>query len=260
LAELTRNNDYGSFGTICHEYTHCFGFPDFYSNKKYVGDWELMDSGNYNGDGYCPAGYSAHERWMMGWLTPTELKETTTITNMPALSDEPQAYLIRNDGHQDEFYMVENRQQKGWDASIPGNGITVFHVDYVPDLWVSVTDYVNKNSRQHYLIFPANNLSITNTSYSKNWAYPYLENNALTNTSTPAAELWNENTDGSKLMNKPLTNMSVTNGLASFTINVTSTAIENVSVPKESYEVLYRQGALSIVRLPNGEVRKVMMK
>ena len=72
LAELTSNDDYGSFGTICHEYTHCFGFPDFYSNKSYVGYWELMDSGNYNGDGYCPASYSAHERWMMGWLTPTE--------------------------------------------------------------------------------------------------------------------------------------------------------------------------------------------
>jgi hypothetical protein len=110
-----------------------------------------------------------------------------------------------------------------------------------------------------YHIIPANNKQEYRNNEA-NWAYPYLENNALTNTSTPAAELWNENTDGSKLMNKPLTNMSVTNGLASFTINVTSTAIENVSVPKESYEVLYRQGALSIVRLPNGEVRKVMMK
>ena len=29
LNELTNENDYGSFGTICHEYTHCFGFPDF---------------------------------------------------------------------------------------------------------------------------------------------------------------------------------------------------------------------------------------
>jgi hypothetical protein len=123
-----------------------------------------------------------------------------------------------------------------------------------------VKDYVNKNSRQHYLIFPANNLSITDTSYSKNWAYPYLENNGLTNTSTPAAVLWNENTDGSKLMNKPLTNMSVTNGLASFTLTAGPSAIDDVSAAKGSYELIYRQGALSIVRLPNGEVRKVMMK
>ena len=34
LNELTKNGDYGSFGTICHEYTHCFGFPDFYYNGR----------------------------------------------------------------------------------------------------------------------------------------------------------------------------------------------------------------------------------
>ena len=82
LSELTKNNDYGSFGTLCHEYTHCFGFPDFYSNTSYVGAWDIMDYGNYNGNGYCPAGYSAHERWMMGWLTPTELNKATTVTDM----------------------------------------------------------------------------------------------------------------------------------------------------------------------------------
>ena len=263
LAELTKNDDYGSFGTICHEYTHCFGFPDFYAGRTtYVGAWELMDYGNYNGNGYCPAGYSAYERWLMGWLTPTELTSATTVTDMPALNDKPQAYLIRNDGFEHEYYLVENRQQKGWDASIPGNGITVFHVDYVPDLWVSVTDYVNKNSRQHYLIFPANNKTSTSSYYANNWGYPYQSNNALTNTSTPAAVLWNENTDGSLLMNKPLTNMSVTNGLASFSFMGGSSGIERIqsSQPNSSYEVLYRQGLLSIVRLPSGEVRKVMMK
>ena len=217
LAELTKNDDYGSFGTICHEYTHCFGFPDFYAGKKsYVGAWELMDYGNYNGNGYCPAGYSAHERWLMGWLTPTELASATTVTDMPALSDEPQAYLIRNDGFENEYYLVENRQQKGWDTNIPGKGILIFHIDYDPTLWVSVTENVNKPSRQHYLIFPANNNSSTATYNCRNWSYPYNNNNELTDTSTPAATLWNLNKDSSKLMSKPLTNMAVIGEAASF--------------------------------------------
>lgn len=260
LQELTKNDDYGSFGTICHEYTHCFGFPDFYnSGKSYLGAWELMDSGNYNGGGYSPAGYSAHERWLMGWLTPTELTTTTTVTDLPALGDEPQAYLIRNDGFQNEYYIVENRQQDGWDASLPGNGIIVNHVDYDPDLWVSTKAYVNTSSRKHYLIFPANNISSATTVFSKNWSYPYQKNNSLTNTSTPAAELWNANADGTMLMNKPITNMAVVGGLASFDFTVNTTGLSaQPSALGAQPTVLYRFGTIDIVRTADGEIQKVL--
>ena len=259
LQELTKNDDYGSFGTICHEYTHCFGFPDFYnSSKSYVGAWELMDSGNYNGEGYSPAGYSAHERWLMGWLTPTELTTTTTVTNMPALSDEPQAYLIRNDGFPNEYYIVENRQQDGWDASLPGNGIIVFHVDYDADLWVSTRAYVNTSSRQHYLIFPANDITSTSKTIIKNWSYPYYNNNSLTNSSTPAAIVWNANSDGKKFMNKPLTNMTVTGGLASFNFTATPTGLgAQPSTLGQQPTVLYRFGSIDIIRTADGKTHKV---
>ena len=260
LQELTKNDDYGSFGTICHEYTHCFGFPDYYNNSRsYLGGWELMDSGNYNGEGYSPAGYSAHERWLMGWLTPTELTTTTTVTDMPALGDEPQAYLIRNDGFPNEYYIVENRQQDGWDASLPGNGIIVNHVDYDKDLWVSTKAYVNTFSRQHYLIFPANNISSATTVFSKNWSYPYQKNNSLTNTSTPAAELWNANADGKKFMNKPLTNMTVTGGFASFDFTVNTTGLSaQPSALGPQPTVLYRFGTIDIVRTADGKIQKVL--
>jgi len=259
LAELTKDNDYGSFGTICHEYTHCFGFPDFYNGStKYVGSWDLMDYGNYNGDGYCPAGYSAHERWMMGWLTPTELSTTTTITNMPTLSDEPQAYLIRNDGHQDEYYIIENRQQIGWDAGLPGSGIIIFHVDYDPDLWVSTIYYPNTYSNKHYIIIPANNIPSASSYIWQDWAYPYNDNDSLTNNSEPPAVLYHENTDGTMLMNKSLYDMAVVGDLASFRFVVsTPTGIlerKAEGVPKE----LYRMGPVGILRYPNGETKKVV--
>jgi M6 family metalloprotease-like protein len=215
LAELTRKNDYGSFGTICHEYSHCFGFPDFYNgSSSFVGDWDLMDKGNYNGDGYCPPGYSAHERWLMGWLTPTELTERVTITDMPQLAEQPVAYLVRNDGWQNEYYFIENRQQTGWDASIPGAGVVVFHIDFDPSVWTSTEVMANSSSCKRYSIFPANNK--TSIYQSAGWSYPYQDNNLLTNESKPAASLNHENTDDSKLMNKPLTNIAVTAGLASF--------------------------------------------
>lgn len=216
-----------SFGTLCHEYSHCFGFPDFYNNSgsQVVGAWDIMDFGNYGGEGFRPCSYSAHERMFMGWLTPTELTSTTSITNMPALADEPQAYLIRNDGAEDEYYIIENRQKRGWDEQLPGSGIVIFHVDFDRDIWTGIEETPNNNIIKRYCIIPANNN--TRVSASSGWAYPYkVTNNAgneyvvndeLTNTSQPAATLNNANVDGQMLMSKPVTQMSVdANGLASF--------------------------------------------
>ena len=247
---------HSSFGTICHEYSHCFGLPDFYvGNAMYLGRWDLMDYGNNNGNGYCPCNYSAHERMLMGWLTPVELTDATTITQLPALNDEPQAYLIRNDGYENEYYMVENRQQQGWDKEIPGNGIVVFHIDYDKDVWMGIESMPNRGTNKRYTIVPANNKSTTSS--SSGWAYPYGDNNQLTNESLPAATLIHANTDGRKLMSKPLTNIAVTSGLASFDFMGGTTGLfEQKAVGQP--EILYDFGPIYIIRCKNGETKKVM--
>ncbi len=244
VQEIGTNGGYDSFGTICHEYTHCFGFPDFYVDKtKYVGQWDLMDYGNTNDKGYCPAGYSAHERWLMGWLEPIELKEPVTITGIPALSEEGKAYLIRNDDYPSEYYIVENRQPTGFDAKLPGSGVIVFHIDYDESLWASydLNAIVNSNTKRHYVIIPAND------SYKESgWAYPYYDNDCLTDTSEPAAQLWHERSDGTKLMSKPLFNIAVdSEGLASFDFMDDASAIHHVERPsavsQKWYDLLGRQ-------------------
>ena len=256
LAELTKKNDYGSFGTICHEYSHCFGLPDFYSGSmKYLGGWELMDYGNYNGGGYQPAGYSAHERWLMGWLTPVECTENTVVSDMPALCDEPQAYLLRNDAYENEYYIIENRQQRGWDTSLPGSGILIFHIDYDPSIWSGIWEFPNSNSLKRYSIFTANNSSYT---YS-GWGYPYESNNELTNTSKPAATLNHPNSDGTKFMSKPVTAMAITDGLASFEVSLTPSAVTERLV-STTPKVLYDLGPVYIIKCANGEIKKVMKK
>ena len=233
-----KGSNSSSFGTICHEYSHCFGFPDFYyGSTKYVASWDLMDYGNYNGGGYCPPGYSAHERWLMGWLEPTELTTNTSITDGVALSDEGQAWLVRNDGYENEYYIVENRQQKGWDTKLPGNGIVVFHIVYDPEVWVSTTLMPNGPSFQRYTIIPANNKTSWTSQYG--WAYPYGDNNQLTNESSPAATLKYENTDGTLFMNKSLTSMSVTDGLASFAFENHTTGISTTPAPSFQKEGSY---------------------
>ena len=130
-------------GTMCHEFSHCLGYPDFYdtdySGGQGMGEWDLMDSGSYNGKwngghsdwpemnaGYEPAGYTAFERWCAGWIEPIVLSDPQKITNMKPMGgtqeggivDHGDAYVIYMPGSkktiEGEYYMLENRQQAGW--------------------------------------------------------------------------------------------------------------------------------------------------
>ena len=258
VQEQYSDGGYGVFGMICHEYTHCFGFPDFYyGNTSFPYKWELMDFSCYNGGGFLPGGYSAHERMLMGWLTPTELTEPATVSRMKALSEAPEAYLIRNAQDDHEYYIVENRQQTGWDRGLPGSGIIVFHINYDEEIWNSISDFPNEpdSPNKRYYIIPANNL--TRIPYCSGWAYPYQGNNMLTDTSTPAAVVWNGE---SRLMSKPITEMKVTNGLASFKFMDEATAISATTKDKQKAEVLYQYGPVSIMRHPDGQVKKVVSR
>jgi M6 family metalloprotease-like protein len=249
-----------SFGTICHEYSHCFGFPDFYydGGTQTVGDWDLMDFGNYGKAGYCPCGYSAHERWLMGWLDPIELTTDKTVSEVPILCDQPQAYIIHNEAHRNEYYIIENRQKKGWDASLPGNGLMVFHVDFDASLWTSTKEAPNSKDKKRYRIITANNNKTLTYASMEGWPYPYQSNDSLTNTSTPAAELNNANTDGKKLMNKSLFDMKVENDLASFRFATASTTDIEELRAGQPYKILYDLGPIYIIRYANGEIKKVM--
>ena len=241
--------DYRTFGVLCHEYTHCFGFPDFYGTNKTPHYWDLMDA-SYNNNGFCPGNYSGHERMMMGWITPKPLTVSQTISDMSA----NEAYIIYNEGHPDEYYMVENRQQTGWDSSLPGSGLVVFHVDYDENTWLFGVP--NTSSKLCYHIIPANKES--SYSYEAYWAYPYLANDSLTNSSKPAATLNNENTDGTKLMNKSVRDIAVTDGLASFrfTIDQSTGIVEHRT--SQPYTVLHDLGPIYIIRYANGDIKKVM--
>lgn len=207
-------------GTICHEFSHCFGLPDFYDTRGSnfgMDVWSLMDYGCYNNNGYTPVGYTAYERMFCGWLEPEVLYMQQPVKNMPALSDEPVAYVIQNEANKSEYYMLENRQKKGWDSAMPGHGLMVVHVDYNESLWNN--NSVNTSaSRQRMTIIPADNsLKRDDAHEYAGDLYPGTANNQhLTNETVPAATLNSYNVDGSRLMNKPIYNIQEEEGLISF--------------------------------------------
>ena len=214
-------------GTMCHEYSHCLGLPDFYDTDASDGsncgmsEWSILDYGCYNGDGFCPAGYTSYERWFCGWLEPVELKEACKVTGMKAIEDEPEAYVIYNDRNRKEYYLLENHQLKGWDVKAFGHGMLVLHVDYDENAWYDNT-VNNVESHQRMTFIPAdNNFKSGSFSYFKangGDTYPGSSNNrSLTDTSVPAATLFNANTDGKKFMHKSVEDISEVSGLISFT-------------------------------------------
>jgi len=269
--EVTPEGHIEGIGVFCHEFSHCMGFPDFYdvtySGNFGMSSFDLMDMGSYNGDSFVPAGYTAYEKMMVGWLEPIVLgEEDVFVDGLEPLSEGGGAYIIYNDAHPDEYYMLENRQLSGWDAGMPSKGLMITHVDYDQEIWQNnipnsiLTNaeareygYTKGNEHQRMTIFHADN-----NDDSKYWKssygyytkttlatdlYPYRlddMNDSLTSTSKPAATLYNANTDGRKMMGKAVTSIKqLSNGAVSFNFRA-----KDIEVVADSTDKVLPEGML----------------
>ena len=235
--ELTSAGTLDGIGCFCHEFSHCLGYPDLYdvSYQGWFGmsQFDLMDQGSYNDNSFRPAGYSAYEKWMAGWLEPTVLAtDNDTITALAPISENGPAYIMYNDAYPDEFYMIENRQKTKWDTALPGKGLMITHVDFDKDIWEQNTpnskvtkadvrdsggELTKTNDHQRCTLIHADNqddhdywnsyaLTYTWTTLTTD-LYPYSNNDSLTATSSPAATLYNKNSLGQKYMQGAIINI-----------------------------------------------------
>ena len=235
-SELNGDGNLDGIGTFCHEFSHCMGFPDLYDTSYAgwfgMGDFDLMCSGSYNGDSKCPAGYSAYEKAECGWLTlkdMTNIEQETSIVGVQPMSADGDAYIIKNKGHEDEYYILENRQKTGWDSYLPASGLMITHVDYDADIWdwnmpntsgkyEDANGNTKTNDHQRLTIFRAG--KSTDEYGDASDLYPYGSNNSLTKTSSPTSTLYNTNSDGSKYMHVAITDIAIAaDGTASFTLS-----------------------------------------
>ena len=235
-SELNGDGNLDGIGTFCHEFSHCMGFRDLYDTSYAgwfgMGDFDLMCSGSYNGDSKCPAGYSAYEKAQCGWLTlkdMTNIEQETSIVGVQPMSADGDAYIIKNKGHEDEYYILENRQKTGWDSYLPASGLMITHVDYDADIWdwnmpntsgkyEDANGNTKTNDHQRLTIFRAG--KSTDEYGDASDLYPYGSNNSLTKTSSPASTLYNTNSDGSKCMHVAITDIAIAaDGTASFTLS-----------------------------------------
>lgn len=215
-------------GTICHEFSHCLGFADMYDTSGGGGYgmsvFDVMDQGSYNGNGFVPCNYTAFERIYAGWVEAIELDVPATVKEMKSVSDYGRPFIMYNYKNTNEYFLLENRQNTGWDKGLYGsNGLLIVHVNYVPSRWANNSVNSSAEKIQCCTVVNADG-SRENTQYSlQGDLYPYevkgvTMNDEFTDESEPAAKLYTKNSDNSYALGIPITQIKRSKGSVSFLV------------------------------------------
>ncbi len=248
----------GGIGTLCHEFGHVMGLPDWYDtsygtnydNYLTPNEWDIMDGGAYNGDGHCPPNYSPWEKYFFGWVDPINPGETPANDTLYANgTDDYNVYQINNSGVKQDAtqsgwaYYLENRQMNGWDEYIPDIGMVIWKVNFDASSWQNNTPN-NTSNAPKYTIVCSQGTEIgadIGANYGKNNVFPNGDINSWTD-----------------LSNRPVTEISKSGQLVTFLYmggvveetNITWMALPSMDTPATATKIL-QNGHIYILR--NGE-------
>uniref|UniRef100_A0A7C3Z3P4 M6 family metalloprotease domain-containing protein n=1 Tax=candidate division WOR-3 bacterium TaxID=2052148 RepID=A0A7C3Z3P4_UNCW3 len=150
--ERFENGSLITIGVFAHEFGHILGLPDLYDTDysssglgifclMAAGCWAKRDASSLPGS--SPVHPNSWCKYLLGWLNPDSLQKGFSVekfnASLFALSDTASAYrLIENPLGPDwtfeapgmgEYFLVENRYQKGFDVGLPGSGLLILHID-----------------------------------------------------------------------------------------------------------------------------------
>jgi len=160
-------------GTFTHEFGHILGLRDLYDTDDYTdgiglnpGDYSIYASGSYNNESRTPPYLMAFERQQMGWLElqPIDKAEDVSLEpiykNTARYIDAQPNLNTATDGM--DWYVLENRQQTGWDKYIPYHGLLIYHYDYTTAKKEECWDVNGPNNNARHLcmyIVPADGIN-----------------------------------------------------------------------------------------------------
>ncbi len=122
-----------TLGTFCHENGHMLcDYPDLYDDEENaqssgVGMYCLMCAGNF--DEKNPISISGYLKRMAGWANQVIPLEHDRVVELNAGSND--MAIHSRSGR--EYFLVENRQPSGPDASLRDSGLAIWHVDETGD-------------------------------------------------------------------------------------------------------------------------------
>lgn len=212
-------------GTICHEFSHVLGLPDFYDTNyeengqsNDPGGWSVMAGGSYENYSRTPVGYSLFERWSVGFADDPQVINAAGDYTLNPLFQEQKGYRI-NTPVENEYFLLENRQKNlfKWDKYLPGSGLLVHRVDFTNEnVWNNNT--VNADpDHNYYEVIRANGPHKSNGNYvaSADDIFPAKGKTELSNETSPAnLKTWNK-TDNEWA----LTGITMSNGIITFQVS-----------------------------------------
>jgi M6 family metalloprotease-like protein len=136
-------------GVYCHEFGHMLGLPDLYDvTYRSSGDgmWDLMASGGWGGYGTVPTHLSAWSKAYLGWVTPQTVNNYVEGLEVAQMEGAGGKVIKVPTTSSSEYFLLENREQVGYDRYLPGSGLLIWHIDQAvisAYLWYN---YVNANA------------------------------------------------------------------------------------------------------------------
>ncbi|WP_071879533.1 M6 family metalloprotease domain-containing protein, partial [Enterococcus termitis] len=129
-----------TIGTIVHELGHDLGLPDLYNpvgtTGQGLGRYSVMSDSHttMNGklSGSYPAHFDAYSKVQLGIVEPTIINTSQTLSINELQQDDVNIAKIET-SDPNQYYLIENRQPKGFDAAMKGyihsGGIGIYYVN-----------------------------------------------------------------------------------------------------------------------------------
>lgn len=224
-SERRGDGTFSGIGTFCHEYGHCLGLPDMYdvdySGGYGMSGYSIMGSGSYLNNGNTPPNYNSYERYSLGWLEFEVLDSPQRVSSLIEIGSSNKAYKLTTN-NSNEYFTLENRQIKGWDKYLYGNGMMILHIDFDQTVWDNNGVNDDPNHQRVRLMAADNSWGTQYIDLMKD-LYPGLRNNtSFTDNSKPNSLTWDK-----QPLNKPITNIQMQGEVISFDFMENFTGISN---------------------------------
>jgi M6 family metalloprotease-like protein len=126
---------YGNLGVFCHEYGHELGLPDLYTYAADIEQYDLMDMGSWNNNGWTPSGFTSYCKNFQGWIYNSQIYTVVSMSaeylRLDPLEDPTATISVIKVPYGSDYFFIEARRKVGFDAYLPAERVLV--------LWINAT-------------------------------------------------------------------------------------------------------------------------